>query len=263
MLVVKYGGHALPSQSEMDPVLEAIGDAFVDGDQVVLIHGGGPQIDAALKIRGLGKERVSGYRVTTPEVFQVVQSVLCGEVQRSIVNYLIGSEVNAVGITAGDGGLVLAKRLMIKDSGKELDIGLVGEVVEVNPEILKHLLKGGFLPVVTPLAVDVEGNALNINADLVAGAIGGALQADQVVFLTDVDGIFADWPNTDSLIAETNIEELSKLLPTLSEGMIPKVTAVLNAVNSGAKSARIVNGTKLKSVLDAFSGVGGTVVYAA
>ena len=263
MLVVKYGGHALPSQSEMDPVLEAIGDAFVDGDQVVLIHGGGPQIDAALKIKGLGKERVNGYRVTTPEVFQVVQSVLCGEVQRSIVNYLIGSEVNAVGITAGDGGLVLAKRLMIKDSGKELDIGLVGEVVEVNTEILKQLLKSEFLPVVTPLAVDVEGNALNVNADLVAGAIGGALQADQVVFLTDVDGIFADWPNTHSLIAETNIAELTKLLPTFSEGMIPKVTAVLNAVNSGAKSARIVNGTKLKSVLDAFSGVGGTVVYAA
>jgi acetylglutamate kinase len=263
MLVVKYGGHALPMQSEMDPVLEAIGDAFVDGDQVVLVHGGGPQIDAALKIRGLGKERVSGYRVTTPEVFQVVQSVLCGEVQRSIVNYLIGSEVNAVGITAGDGGLVLAKRLMIKDSAKELDIGLVGEVVEVNPEILKQLLKSGFLPVVTPLAVDVEGNGLNVNADLVAGAIGGALQADQVVFLTDVDGIFADWPNTESLIAETDIAELIKLLPTMSEGMIPKVTAVLNAINSGAKSARIVNGTKLKSVLDAFSGVGGTVVYAA
>jgi acetylglutamate kinase len=263
MLVVKYGGHALPSHLQMDPVLEAIGDAFVDGDQVVLIHGGGPQIDAALKIKGLGKERVNGYRITTPEVFQVVQSVLCGEVQRSIVNYLIGSEVNAVGITAGDGGLVLAKKLLIKNAGKELDIGLVGEVVEVNTEILKQLLKSGFLPVVTPLAVDLAGSALNINADLVAGAIGGALQADQVVFLTDVDGIYADWPNTDSLIAETNIAELTKLLPTLSEGMIPKVTAVLNAVNSGAKSARIVNGTKLKSVLDAFSGVGGTVVYAA
>ena len=263
MLVVKYGGHALPDQSEMDPVLEAIGDAFVDGDQVVLIHGGGPQIDAALKAKGLGKERIGGYRVTTPEVFQVVQSVLCGEVQRSIVNYLIGSEVNAVGLTAGDGGLVLAKRLLINDSGKSLDIGLVGEVVEVNTEILNALLKGGYLPVITPLAVDAEGNGLNVNADLVAGAIGGALKADQVVFLTDVDGIYSDWPNTDSLISETNIAELTELLPTLSEGMIPKVTAVLNAVNSGAKSARIVNGTKLKSVLDAFSGVGGTVVFAA
>ena len=263
MLVVKYGGHALPDQLEMDPVLEAIGDAFVDGDQVVLVHGGGPQIDAALKVKGLGKERVAGYRVTTPEVFQVVQSVLCGEVQRSIVNYLIGSEVNAVGLTAGDGGLVLAKKLMIKSAGENLDIGLVGEVVEVNVEILNQLLKSGFLPVITPLAVDVEGNGLNVNADLVAGAIGGALKADQVVFLTDVDGIYSDWPNTDSLISETNIAELTKLLPTLSEGMIPKVTAVLNAVNSGAKSARIVNGTKLKSVLDAFSGIGGTVVFAA
>ena len=263
MLVVKYGGHALPDHANMDPVLEAIGDAFIDGDQVVLIHGGGPQIDAALKIQGLGKERVGGYRVTTPEVFQVVQSVLCGEVQRSIVNYLIGSEVNAVGLTAGDGGLVLAKKLLINSSDQHLDIGLVGEVVEVNIEILHQLLKGGFLPVITPLAVDAEGLGLNVNADLVAGAIGGALKADQVVFLTDVDGIYSDWPNTDSLISETSIAELTNLLPTLSEGMIPKVTAVLNAVNSGAKSARIVNGTKLKSVLDAFSGVGGTVVFAA
>ena len=263
MLVVKYGGHALPTQLEMDPVLEAIGDAFVDGDEVVLIHGGGPQIDAVLKSKGLGKERIAGYRVTTPEVFQVVQSVLCGEVQRSIVNYLIGSEVNAVGITAGDGGLVLAKKLLVNDAGKFIDIGLVGEVVEVNPGILKQLLKAGFLPVITPLAVDNEGVGLNVNADLVAGAVGGALEADQVVFLTDVDGIYSDWPNTDSLITETNIADLTKLLPTLSEGMIPKVTAVLNAVNSGAKSARIVNGTKLKSVLDAFSGIGGTVVYAA
>ena len=136
MLVVKYGGHALPDQSEMDPVLEAIGDAFVDGDQVVLIHGGGPQIDAALKEKGLGKERVAGYRVTTPEVFQIVQSVLCGQVQRTIVNYLIGSEVNAVGLTAGDGGLVLAKKLLIDDAGKQVDIGLVGEVAKVNIEIL-------------------------------------------------------------------------------------------------------------------------------
>ena len=263
MLVVKYGGHALPNQSEMDPVLEAIGDAFVDGDQVVLIHGGGPQIDAALKEKGLGKERVAGYRVTTPEVFQIVQSVLCGQVQRTIVNYLIGSEVNAVGLTAGDGGLVLAKKLLIDDAGKQVDIGLVGEVAKVNIEILEQLLKIDCLPVITPLAVDSDGVGLNINADLVAGAIGGALKADQVVFLTDVDGIYADWPNTDSLIKETNIAELTNLLPTLSEGMIPKVTAVLNAVNSGAKSARIANGTKLKSVLDAFSGVGGTVVYAA
>jgi len=263
MLVVKYGGHALPDQIEMDPVLEAIGDANIDGDQVILVHGGGPQIDSALKEKGIGKERVAGYRVTTPEVLEVVQTVLCGVVQRSIVNYLLASEVNAVGLTAGDGGLIRAKKLLVIVDNKEIDIGLVGEVAEVNADVLRTLLEFGFLPVISPLANDDQGNVLNINADLVAGAIGGALQADQVVFLTDVDGIFADWPNKDSLIEEITVPELTKLLPSLSEGMIPKVTAVLNAVNSGARSARIVNGTNLKSVLDAFAGVGGTVVFAA
>jgi acetylglutamate kinase len=152
---------------------------------------------------------------------------------------------------------------LVNLENKQVDIGLVGEVAEVNADVIRTMLEFGFLPVISPLANDDEGNVLNINADLVAGAIGGALQADQVVFLTDVDGIFADWPNKDSLIEEITVSELTKLLPSFSEGMIPKVTAVLNAVNSGARSARIVNGTKLKSVLDAFSGVGGTVVYAA
>jgi acetylglutamate kinase len=263
MLVVKYGGNALIHSTDMDPVLEAIGDAFIDGDQVVLIHGGGPQIDQALAEKGLGKERIGGYRVTTEDVLKVVETVLCGQVLRSITKYLLGSEVNAVGITAGDGGLVVAKKMMPIVDGKKIDVGLVGEVVSVNPELLQHLIAGEYLPVIAPIALDSDGNALNINADLVAGAIGGALKADQVVFLTDVDGIYFDWPNKDSLITKINVKELEKLLPILADGMIPKVTAVLNAVNSGAKSARIVNGTNLKSVLDAFAGVGGTVVTAA
>jgi acetylglutamate kinase len=263
MLVVKYGGNALIHSGEMDPVLEAIGDAFVDGDQVVLIHGGGPQIDKALAEKGLGKERVDGYRVTTPEVFDVVEMVLCGQVLRTITNYLIASEVNAIGITAGDGGIVLARKMLPVIDGKKIDIGLVGEVVSVNPNLLKTLIASEYLPVISPIALDDEGNALNVNADLIAGAIGGALKADQVVFLTDVDGIYSDWPNQESLIKEITVSDLQKLLPTLADGMIPKVSAVINAVMSGAKSARIVNGTKLKSVLDAFAGVGGTVVVGA
>ena len=262
MLVVKYGGNALPKSGEMNPVLEAIGDAFIDGDQVVLIHGGGPQIDEALGEKGLGKERFGGYRITTPEVMLTVEAVLCGQVLRSIVNYLIGSEVNAVGITASDGGTVLAKKMKPIVDGKKVDIGLVGEVVEVNPDLLLTLIKTGFLPVVSPIAIDDQGITLNVNADLIAGAIGGALKADQVVFLTDVDGIFSDWPNRESLIEKATVKELENLLPSLAEGMVPKVTAVINAVKSGAKSARIANGTNLKSVLDAFAGFGGTVVVA-
>jgi acetylglutamate kinase len=147
--------------------------------------------------------------------------------------------------------------------GKKVDIGLVGEVISVNPQLLQLLIDAEFLPVIAPVALDAQGNALNINADLIAGAIGGALKADQVVFLTDVDGIYSDWPDRKSLISQINVSDLEKLLPTLADGMIPKVTAVINAVMSGAKSARIVNGTNLKSVLDAFAGVGGTVVVAA
>ena len=237
MLVVKYGGNALIHSGEMDPVLEAIGDAFVDGDQVVLIHGGGPQIDKALAEKGLGKERVDGYRVTTPEVFDVVEMVLCGQVLRTITNYLIASEVNAIGITAGDGGIVLARKMLPVIDGKKIDIGLVGEVVSVNPNLLKTLIASEYLPVISPIALDDEGNALNVNADLIAGAIGGALKADQVVFLTDVDGIYSDWPNQESLIKEITVSDLQKLLPTLADGMIPKVSAVINAVMSGAKSA--------------------------
>jgi acetylglutamate kinase len=201
--------------------------------------------------------------VTTPEVFDVVEMVLCGQVLRTITNYLIASEVNAIGITAGDGGIVLARKMMPVVDGKKIDIGLVGEVVSVNPDLLKTLLASEYLPVISPIALDDEGNALNVNADLIAGAIGGALKADQVVFLTDVDGIYSDWPKQESLIKEITVSDLNKLLPTLADGMIPKVSAVMNAILSGAKSARIVNGTKLKSVLDAFAGVGGTVVVGA
>lgn len=144
MIVIKYGGNALPSQQSSDPVLEAIADAFLDGEQIVLVHGGGPQIDAALLEKGLGKEKIAGYRVTSLEVFAVVQSVLSGSVLRSIVNYLIGSDVNAVGLSAADGGLIRAKKFKPTIDGKSVDIGFVGEVDEVNPMILESLITEGY-----------------------------------------------------------------------------------------------------------------------
>jgi len=140
MIVIKYGGNALPSNDSADPVLEAIADAFLDGEQIVLVHGGGPQIDKALNEKGLGKEKVAGYRITTAEVFEVVQSVLSGTVLRSIVNYLIGSEVNAVGLSASDGGLIRAKKFNPTIDGKSVDIGFVGQVDETNPMILESLI---------------------------------------------------------------------------------------------------------------------------
>ncbi|MFM8868660.1 MAG: acetylglutamate kinase, partial [Candidatus Nanopelagicus sp.] len=181
MIVIKYGGNALPDNNSSDPVLEAIADAFLDGEQIVLVHGGGPQIDAALAEKGLGKSKVAGYRITDAEVFEIVQSVLSGKVLRSIVNYLIGSEVNAVGLSASDGGLIRARKFKPIIDGKSVDIGYVGEVDEVNPMILETLITEGFLPVISPVATDLDGVGFNINADLVAAAVGGALRADSVI----------------------------------------------------------------------------------
>jgi acetylglutamate kinase len=262
MIVIKYGGNALPDHNTSDPVLEAIADAFLEGEQIVLVHGGGPQIDAALTEKGIGKKKVAGYRVTDLEVFNVVQSVLSGQVLRSIVNYLIGSDVNAVGLSASDGGLIRARKFKPIVDGKSIDIGFVGEVDETNPMILESLITEGFLPVISPVATDNDGVGFNINADLVAAAIGGGLRADSVIFLTDVEGIYRAWPERSSLISEISVAELKKIAPTFTDGMIPKVKAAINAVDSGALSVRVTNGTKLASVLDAIDNKGGTLVRA-
>ena len=220
MIVIKYGGNALPAAGDSDPVLEAIADAFLDGEQLVLVHGGGPQIDEALAEKGIGKSRVAGYRVTDEAVFATVQSVLSGTVLRTIVNYLIGSDVNAVGLSASDGGLVRARKFQPVVGGKKVDIGLVGEVDEVNPMILESLITEGYLPVISPVAADNDGVGYNINADLVAAAIGGALRADTVIFLTDVEGIYRSWPDKSSIIEEISIDELKQIAPSSNDKII-------------------------------------------
>jgi len=247
MIVIKYGGNALPSADQSDPVLEAIADAFLDGEQLVLVHGGGPQIDLALGEKGLGREKISGYRVTTPEVYSVVESVLSGTVLRSIVNYLIGSDVNAVGLSASDGRLIRAKKFKPAIDGKA---------------ILESLITEGYLPVISPVAVDEDGIGYNVNADLVAAAIGGALRADSVIFLTDVDGIYRKFPDRSTIIDEISIEDLKSIQNSFTDGMIPKVKAAISAIDSGAFSVRITNGTNLEAVLDALDNRGGTLVSA-
>lgn len=262
MIVIKYGGNAIPTSTDSDPVLEAIADAFLDGEQLILVHGGGPQIDSALNKKGLGKEKIAGYRITTPEVYSVVESVLSGTVLRSIVNYLIGSEVNAVGLSASDGGLIRVKKFRPVVEGKSVDIGLVGEVIDSNPMILESLITEGYLPVISPIATDHDGVGYNVNADLVAAAIGGALRADSVIYLTDVDGIYRNWPDKSSIIGEISIAQLRAIENSFTDGMIPKVKAAINAIESGALSVRITNGTKLEAVLDALDNQGGTLVVA-
>jgi len=253
MIVIKYGGHALPKAGSTDPVLTAIAKRHMAGEKIVVVHGGGPQINAALAEKGIGKEMVGGYRKTTPEVFEIVQRVLSGSVLPSIVNQLLAEGVNAVGLSSSGAGLIRAG--VMND-----EIGLVGEVKEVNPKILHTLIKDGFLPVISPIGASAQGVGLNLNADLVAGAIGGALLADHVLYMTDVSGIFRNWPDESSLIESITVAELESLLPTFSDGMIPKVTSALAAIAAGAKMVRIFDGRAVANLESALSGKGGTVV---
>lgn len=260
MIVIKYGGHALPTPESDDPVLRAISHFHSSGKRVVLVHGGGPQVNAELAIHGIKSEMIGGYRPTTPEVFAVVQKVLSGDVLRSLVNKLISYGSNAVGLSAGDGEITRASKMYPLINGAPTDIGLVGDIESTNPKVLVSLLDAGVLPVISPVSVTRDGRGMNVNADIAAAAIGGSLQADQVIFMTDVAGIYREFPNPDSMIHEISASELESLQEGFAEGMIPKVKAALNALRSGAKSVRIIDGRESAHLIAALEGRGGTVV---
>jgi len=255
MFVFKYGGHAIPEGASVDPSIEYLAKLIKSGVKLVVVHGGGPQINRELEIHGIKSEMIDGYRKTTPEVFEVVQRTLSGEVLRNLTNQFISQGINAVGISAGDGNLIRAKNV-------KPELGLVGVVSAVNPELLKNLMAQGITPVISPIAVNSKGMGLNMNADLIAGAIGGALGAEAVLFSTDVSGIYRKWPDETSLIESINSEELSSIAISFEGGMIPKAQAAINAIESGAKSVRIFDGRKVANVIAAFEGKAGTLVLA-
>ena len=253
MILIKYGGHALPKDGSIDPSLAVIASEFKHGKQFVLVHGGGPQINQELTLHNIVPEMINGLRKTTPEVLSVVQKVLSGEVLRNIVNQFVALGVNAIGLSSGDGDLIRAQ----KESG---DLGLVGEITSVDTSLLKLLLKNGYLPIISPVGVDSMGQALNLNADLVAGEIGGDINAEKVLFMTDVPGIYKNWPDESSLISSITVSELRKIADSFVEGMAPKVKSLLTAVNKGAKSAYVLDGRSAENLLKAIHGDIGTKV---
>jgi len=260
MIVIKYGGHALPAAGDPDEMLKVIASFHKSGREVVLIHGGGPQVDAELAIHGITSEMISGYRATTPEIMEIVQSVLAGQVCRTLVNQLIGFGANAVGMSASDGGTLRAEVMRPMIDGKTIDIGLVGDISRTDPTLLKLLLSKNFLPVISPVCVSDSGQALNLNGDLAAGAIAGALKAEEVIFMTDVEGIYKNFPDKNSIISECSAEELRGLQSTFTSGMIPKVKAALYALDHGATTVRVIDGRNPANLISALDGLGGTVV---
>ena len=242
IVVVKYGGNAMT-----DDVLKAAFAADMVflrncGVHPVVVHGGGPQISAMLKKLGIPGEFKGGFRVTTPEVLDVARMVLFGQVGRELVNLINAHGPYAVGMTGEDAQLFTAVRRSVSVDGVDTDIGLVGDVAHVNTAAVRDLIAAGRIPVVSTIAPDADGVVHNINADTAAAALAEALGAEKLLMLTDVKGLYTRWPDRDSLVSEIDSTTLAELLPTLEEGMVPKIEACLRAVDAGVPSAHVIDG---------------------
>jgi len=241
-VVIKYGGHAMAAAQLRESFAEDVVFLHYAGLRPVIVHGGGPQVTAHLDRLGVPTEFAGGLRVTTPETMDVVRMVLAGQVQRDVVGLMNGHGPFAVGLTGEDANLFTAERRAAVVDGQAVDIGLVGDVVAVDPGAIRGLLADGRIPVVSSIARGVDGTVYNVNSDTAAAALAVALDAEKLVVLTDVEGLYADWPASAEVISELTADELEQLLPTLSSGMAPKMEACLRAVRGGVPRAHVLDG---------------------
>ncbi|WP_298325274.1 acetylglutamate kinase [Haloactinopolyspora sp.] len=267
IVVVKYGGNAMVD----DELKQAFADDIVflrlAGIMPVVVHGGGPQISAMLDRLGIASEFRGGLRVTTPEAMDVVRMVLVGQVGREIVGIMNSHGPFAVGLSGEDAGLFTARRQAAIVDGESVDIGLVGDVAEVNADAVRDLIEAGRIPVVSSVAPDPEGVVHNVNADTAAAALAVQLGAEKLVVLTDVEGLYRNWTPDGSepaeIVKEITASELTALLPSLAAGMVPKMQACLRAVDGGVPEATVIDGRVPNSLLlEVFTdeGVGTMVV---
>jgi len=249
IVVVKYGGNAMTDETLKRAFAEDIAFLRFAGFKPVVVHGGGPQISRMLDKLGIESEFRGGLRVTTPEAMDVVRMVLVGQVQRELVGLINEHGPLAVGLSGEDAGLFTAEATNTVVDGEEVDLGLVGEVVDVRPESVLDLIEAGRIPVVSSVAPDVSGVVHNVNADSAAASLAVALKAEKLLVLTDVEGLYLEWPNPQDVIGEISPEALAEILPTLASGMIPKMAACLQAVQGGVARATVVDGREQHAVL--------------
>ncbi|ABD12530.1 N-acetylglutamate kinase [Frankia casuarinae] len=248
-IVVKYGGNAMTEPALREAFAADVVFLRHSGLRVVVVHGGGPQITAHLERLGVPSTFVGGLRVTTPQTMDVVRMVLLGQVNRDVVGLVNDHGPFAVGLSGEDANLFTARRRPAIVDGREVDVGLVGDIVEVRPETINALLGSGKVPVVASVARGVDGGVYNVNADTAAAELAVALGATKLVVLTDVEGLYADWPASDEVISELSITELEQLLPSLTAGMIPKMEACRRAVRGGVPQAHVLDGRVPHAVL--------------
>ncbi|KMS84485.1 acetylglutamate kinase [Prauserella rugosa] len=248
-VVVKYGGNAMVDDELKRAFAEDMVFLRLAGVHPVVVHGGGPQINLMLDRLGIEGEFKGGLRVTTPETMDVVRMVLVGQVSRELVGLINAHGPYAVGISGEDARLFTAERKQATVDGESVDIGLVGEVAGVNPDAVQDIVNAGRIPVVSTVAPDADGVVHNVNADTAAGALAGALGAEKLVVLTDVEGLYANWPDRSSLIDRIGVSRLNAMLPELASGMIPKMEACVRAIHGGVRRAHVIDGRIPHSVL--------------
>ena len=249
VIVVKYGGNAMVDDDLKRAFAQDVVFLRYAGFKPVVVHGGGPQISGMLDRLGIRSEFKGGLRVTTEEAMDVVRMVLVGQVQRELVGLINQHGPLAVGLSGEDAGLFTATRTNTVVDGEEIDLGLVGEVTAVRPEAVRDIVEAGRIPVISSVAPDIDGIAHNVNADTAASALAVALGAEKLLVLTDVEGLYRDWPDSEDVIGEISPESLAALMPDLSSGMVPKMTACLRAVENGVPRATVVDGREPHAVL--------------
>jgi acetylglutamate kinase len=252
--VIKYGGNAMIEEHLKQGFAQDVVLLRYIGVNPVIVHGGGPQIGSTMERMGKKPSFVSGQRVTDQETMDIVEMVLGGKVNKEIVNLINQAGGKAVGLTGKDGGLLQAKKLKLQQTSDEtgeteiIDIGLVGEVTEVRPGALAALEQGGFIPVIAPVGVGKDGETYNINADLVAGAVAGAVKAEKLILLTDQAGILDKDKNLISSLNKKKVETMVKA-GTISGGMLPKTTSCFDALEAGCAKVHIIDGRVPHSLL--------------
>ena len=249
VVVIKFGGNAMVDEQLSKAFAEDMAYLRFVGIKPVVVHGGGPQITARLAELGIETEFRSGLRVTTPEVIEVVKDVLRNQISSGLASLVEAAGAKAVVLSGEEANLFRAEKTTFDQAGNPLDVGLVGEVTQVNPRVVLEALATGVVPIISTVAPGADGQLLNVNADLAAASLAVALGAEKLLLLTDVAGLYSNWPNKDSLISEIRVPELTELLPQLESGMIPKMQACLNALAGGVPRAHIIDGRTPHSIL--------------
>lgn len=249
--VIKYGGSIMDNEEAQQAFIDDLTLLTSIGIKLVIVHGGGPEISKWLNKAGVESKFIKGLRVTDNNTMEIVEMVLSGNVNKRLSSNLSRKGLNAIGLSGKDSNLIKAKKKLITDNNTKIDIGYVGEVVKVNKDILTNLLNNNYIPVISPIGFDLEGNSYNINADYVASSISGVLKASKLLIMTDIDGVYKDIKDPSTLLSSITTEEIKKYTDEgiICGGMIPKLECCVDALYKGTSSVHLIDGRKKHSLL--------------